>query len=219
MEDKTKKEFISFLIECKILKFGDFITKSQRKSPYFIYTWNFKFGKQLNLLGKFYSNFIVEKKIEYDVLFGPAYKGIILVISCASFLSLNHNLNKPFFFNRKEEKDHGEGGNFIGYSPKVNEKIIVIEDVLTAGTAITQTLPNVIKTYNVICEDVFVLVDRCEFGSNNKIKASDEVKQKFNLNIHSLVNIKDIFEYLKNNEKYQKNIKNMQSYIEKYCIF
>jgi orotate phosphoribosyltransferase len=188
-------------------------------SPYFINTGNFKSGEQFNILGEFYANFIVNENVKYDALFGPAYKGIILVIACSSFLSLKHNINKPFFFNRKEKKDHGEGGNFIGHRPTKNEKIIIIEDVLTAGTAIKETLPIITKTYKITCEDVFILVDRCEFGSSNNIKASTELEQNFNLKIHALINIKDIFEYLKNNKKYETNIKNMQLYIEKYCIF
>ena len=135
-----------------------------------------------------------------------------------SYLEKNHKINKPFFFNRKEKKDHGEGGNFIGYSPKEKEKIIIIEDVLTAGTAIKETLPLLQNNFNVVCEDVFVLVNRCEIYGSEKVKASDGLKKEFNLNIHSLITIKDILEFLKNNKNYEDKIKSMQNYIESYCI-
>lgn len=218
MDIKTKKEFISFLIESDVLKFGSFITKSKRKTPYFINTGNFKTGKQLNILGDFYSKIVFKSGVFFDALFGPAYKGIALVIACCAALEKNYKINKPFFFNRKEKKDHGEGGNFIGYYPKEKEKIIIIEDVLTAGTAIKETLPTLQYSFNVICEDVFVLVNRCEIYANGDIKTSDGLKKEFNLNIHSLITIKDILEFLKNNKHHEDKIKSMQNYIENFCI-
>lgn len=218
MEVKTKKEFISFLIESNVLKFGNFITKSKRKTPYFINTGNFKTGKQLNILGDFYSKMVFESGVIFDALFGPAYKGISLVICCCSALEKNYKINKPFFFNRKEKKDHGEGGNFIGYSPKEKENVIIIEDVLTAGTAIRETLPMLQSNFNVVCENVFVLVDRCEISKNNNVKTSDNLKKEFNLDVHSLITIENVLEFLKNNKIYEDKIKNMQSYINTYCM-
>ena len=218
MEVKLKKEFVSFLIESNVLKFGEFTTKSNRKTPYFINTGNFKYGKQLNVLSKFYADFIVNSKVEYDCLFGPAYKGISLVVACCNALYEHHKINKPFFFNRKEIKDHGEGGSFIGHKPKEGEKIIIIEDVLTAGTAVKEILPTLKKQYNVECFNMFVLVNRCEFGNHKNIKASDELKEKFGLTVNSLISIKDIIEFLENNSKYEELKKSMQNYINSYCI-
>ena len=218
MDLKTKKEFIEFLIESNVLIFGEFLTKSKRKTPYFINTGNFKTAKQINILGHFYAKMVFESKVEYDALFGPAYKGISLVLSCCNALYTDYDINKPFLFNRKEEKDHGEGGNFIGYIPKENEKIIIVEDVLTAGTAVKEVLPILKSCFNVHCNNLFVLVDRCEIASSSSNKASLELKQKFNIDVNSLVNIKDILEFLKTNEKFNKHKKSMQEYIEKFCI-
>ena len=178
MDLKTKKEFIEFLIESNVLIFGEFLTKSKRKTPYFINTGNFKTAKQINILGHFYAKMVFESKVEYDALFGPAYKGISLVLSCCNALYTDYDINKPFLFNRKEEKDHGEGGNFIGYIPKENEKIIIVEDVLTAGTAVKEVLPILKSCFNVHCNNLFVLVDRCEIASSSSNKASLELKQK-----------------------------------------
>ena len=219
MDEKLKKEFISFLIDSNVLTFGEFITKSKRKTPYFINSGNFKTGKQLNRLGGFYAKLIMEKKIKFDALFGPAYKGIALAVSCCNALFVNYDVNVPFFFNRKEEKDHGEGGSFIGYKPKAKEQIIIIEDVLTAGTAISEVVPVLKSTYDICCEEMFVMVDRCEVGLNLKQKATTYLKETFNINVNSLVNILDILEYVKNNENYLKYLKDMKDYINQYCKF
>lgn len=218
MDLETKKNFISFLLECNVLKFGEFITKSKRKTPYFINTGNFKFAKQINILGEFYADFIVKKDVEFKAMFGPAYKGIGLIVCCSNALYEKYSINKPFFFNRKETKNHGEGGNYIGYFPKENEKIIIVEDVLTAATSIKEVLPNLKSNFKISCENVFVLVDRCEMATNSNQKASVFLKKEFNLTVNSLVTIKDILEYIKNNEKYSEKIKSMQCYIKKHCI-
>ena len=218
MNLNAKKDFISFLIDSNILVFGKFITKSGRNTPYFINTGNFKYGKQLNILGKLYAKLITNSNVNYDAMFGPAYKGIPLVVNCCSHLYIEYNVNKPFFFNRKEEKDHGEGGTFIGYTPKDNEKIIIIEDVLTAGTAVKEVLPKIKNRYNIICNNLFVLVDRCELAKNKNIKASVELEENYEVKVHSLINMKDIIEYIKNNEKYKKYINKILEYAENYCI-
>ena len=218
MELETKKNFISFLLNCNVLKFGEFITKSKRKTPYFINTGNFKFGEQLNILGEFYADFIVKQNVEFKAMFGPAYKGISLVVCCSNALYEKYSINKGFFFNRKETKDHGEGGNYVGYLPKENEEIIIVEDVLTAASSIKEVLPNLKKQFKIICKNAFVLVDRCEMAANSKEKASSYLKNEFNLNVNSLITIKDILEYVKNNEKYSEKIKSMQNYIQKFCI-
>ncbi len=218
MNLNEKKDFISFLIDSNILIFGEFTTKSGRNTPYFINTGNFKYGKQLNTLGKFYAKLIINSNVSYSAMFGPAYKGIPLVVNCCNHLYSEYNINKPFFFNRKEEKDHGEGGTFIGYIPKDNEKIIIIEDVLTAGTAIKEVLPKIKHKYKIICNNLFVLVDRCELAKEKNIKASVELEENYGIKVHSLINIKDIIEYIKNNEKYAKYIDKILKYTESYCI-
>ena len=218
MNIDRKKEFISFLIESNVLIFGDFTTKSGRKTPYFINTGNFKTAKQFNILGHFYAELVYNSKVLYDALFGPAYKGIPLVLSCCNALYTDYKLNKPFFFNRKEEKDHGEGGNFIGYTPKKNEEIIIVEDVLTAGTAVKEVLPILKFCFDVSCSNLFVLVDRCEVSVNSSNRASLELKEKFNITVNSLVDIKDILKFLSSNEKFKEHKESMQNYIQKFCI-
>lgn len=219
MDYNFKKEFINFLIESNVLTFGEFVTKSKRKTPYFINTGNFKTAKQISILGKFYADFLVETNTSFDALFGPAYKGIPLVLSCCNFLYLNHKIDKPFLFNRKEEKDHGEGGNFIGYSPKKEELVAIIEDVLTAGTAIKEVLPLLKNSFDVEVKDMFVLVDRCEVASNSTKKASEMLKENFNIKVSPLINIKDIFEFLKDNKNFKQYVEKMEDYMERYCVF
>ncbi len=219
MDCSFKKEFINFLIESNVLTFGEFITKSKRKTPYFINTGNFKTAKQISTLGKFYADFLVQTNTSFDALFGPAYKGIPLVLCCCNFLYLNHKIDKPFLFNRKEKKDHGEGGNFIGYSPKKGEVVAIVEDVLTAGTAVKEVLPMLENSFNVEVKDMFILVDRCEVASNSNKKASEMLKENFNIKVSSLINIKDILEFLKDNENFNQYVENMKNYMEEYCVF
>ncbi len=219
MDYSFKKEFINFLIESNVLTFGEFITKSKRKTPYFINTGNFKTAKQICTLGKFYADFLVKTNASFDALFGPAYKGIPLVLCCCNFLYLNHKIDKPFLFNRKEEKDHGEGGNFIGYSPKKGEIVAIVEDVLTAGTAVSEVLPLLKNSFDVKVKDMFVLVNRCEVASNSNKKASEMLEENFNIKVNSLINIKDIFEFLKDNESFKQYVESMEEYMKKYCVF
>ena len=214
-----KKEFINFLIQSDVLTFGEFITKSKRKTPYFINTGNFKTAKQISILGKFYADFLIQTNASFDVLFGPAYKGIPLVLSCCHFLYLNHNVDKPFFFNRKEKKDHGEKGSFIGYSPEKGDVVAIIEDVLTAGTAIKEVLPMIKNSFDVTIKDMFILVDRCEVASNSVESARKTLEKDFNIKINSLVNIKDILEFLEGNEKFKQYRANIKDYISQYCVF
>ncbi len=218
MDFNFKYEFINFLIESNVLMFGDFITKSKRKTPYFFNTGNFKTARQISILGEFYADFLIKTNIPFDALFGPAYKGIPLVLSCCNFLYLKHKIDKPFLFNRKEKKDHGEGGNFIGYLPNKGEIVAIVEDVLTAGTAVKEVLPLLKNSFDVEVKDMFVLVDRCEVASNSNEKASKMLKENFNINLNSLINVKDIYEFMKKNEKFKQYVENMEKYMEKYCV-
>ena len=157
----SKKEFIEFMMEADVLRFGEFKTKSGRLTPYFVNTGNYKTGKQIATLGKFYANLIKETCADnFDCMFGPAYKGIPLVTATAASLATEYNIDKPYFFNRKEEKDHGEGGNLVGYQPKDNDNVIIIEDVITAGTAIRETMPILKNAANVNVPHMFISVNQ-----------------------------------------------------------
>lgn len=220
MISNEKKEFIEFMIKSGVLTFGDFLTKSGRNTPYFINTGNYKTGEQIAKLGEFYADLINKKcKSNFDALFGPAYKGIPLSAVTAATLYNKYNIDKPYFFNRKEAKDHGEGGNTVGYKPKENDRIIIVEDVITAGTAIRETMP-VIKNCaeNIIVSDMFISVDRCEFGKNHEKTAVMEVNEEFGIKIHSIVNVRDIFEYLKYKDGTNSMLEKMKAYMDKYCI-
>ena len=136
-----KKRFIEFMMDADVLRFGDFVTKSGRNTPYFVNTGNYRTGAQIAGLGQFYAQLVHDTGCGFDALFGPAYKGIPLVTACAASLYREYGLDKPYFFNRKEAKDHGEGGNLVGYKPKDGDRIAIIEDVITAGTAVRETMP------------------------------------------------------------------------------
>ena len=199
---KYKKDFIDFMLECGVLTFGDFITKSGRKTPYFINTGNYKTGSQISKLGEFYSKAIMEEYLNkkdnrIDVLFGPAYKGIPLVVTIAISLNNNYSLDVPFSFNRKEVKDHGEKGFFVGHKFKDNDNVMIIEDVTTAGTSIYETVPLLKKESNVNISGLLISVDRMEKGKTG-IPALQELNREFEMQTFSIVNIKEIVSYLYN---------------------
>ena len=137
---KSKNGFIEFMTNAGVLTFGDFTTKSGRKTPYFVNTGNYKTGAHISTLGDYYADLVLSSGEKFDALYGPAYKGITLASATAASLYRNHGTDIPYFFNRKEVKDHGEGGSLIGYKPKDGDKIIIIEDVVTAGTAVRESL-------------------------------------------------------------------------------
>lgn len=218
--DASKLEFIEFMLSADVLRFGEFITKSGRKTPYFVNTGNYRTGKQIATLSKFYSKLIKDTcKSNFDAMFGPAYKGIPLVAATAANLYSEYDIDKPYFFNRKEKKDHGEGGNIVGYTPKNGDRIIIIEDVITAGTAIRETMPILKSAADVNVTDMFISVNRCEIGGNPKKTAVMEVKDEFGLNVHSIITVKDIYDYLKTKREYSSVLKLMEEYMKKYCIF
>lgn len=217
--NQSKKEFIEFMMDADVLRFGDFVTKSGRKTPYFINTGNYKTGKQIATLGKFYAQLVKEACGDgFDCMFGPAYKGIPLAAACAAELYTQHSIDKPYFFNRKEEKDHGEGGSLVGYKPQDGDKVIIIEDVITAGTAVRETMPILKNAANVSVTDMFISVNRCEVGQNPEKTAVMEVMDEFGINVHAIVTVKDIHEYLKESGKYDSVLENMEKYMEKYCV-
>lgn len=215
-----KQSFIKFMLESDVLRFGDFVTKSGRNTPYFVNTGNYKTGRQAAKLGKFYAQLIKDVcGQEFDAMFGPAYKGIPLAAVTAASLYTEYGINKPYFFNRKEAKDHGEGGSLVGYQPKDGDNVIIIEDVITAGTAIRETLPVIQQSAQVNVKHMFISVNRCEVGQNPEKTAVMEVSDEFGIAVHSIITVKDIYEYLKKNQTDTKIITAMEQYMEKYCIF
>lgn len=219
MLEQSKKEFIEFMMSADVLRFGDFVTKSGRNTPYFVNTGNYRTGKQIATLAKFYAALIKnECGNEFDCMFGPAYKGIPLAAAAAAALYNEHGIDKPYFFNRKEEKDHGEGGSLVGYKPQDGDRVIIIEDVITAGTAIRETVPILTAAADVKIPHMFISVDRCEVGQTPGKTAVMEVMEDFGINVHAIVTVRDIHEYLKQSGEYASVLKNMESYMEKYCV-
>lgn len=217
--DQIKKEFIEFMMESDVLRFGSFVTKSGRNTPYFVNTGNYKTGKQIAKLGQFYAK-LVKNTIgeDFDCMFGPAYKGIPLATTTAAALYNDYQIDKPYFFNRKEEKDHGEGGSLVGYKPQDGDRVIVIEDVITAGTAVRETMPILKGAADVTVDHMFISVNRCEFGQNPNKTTVSEVMEEFGIQVHAIVTVADIHEYLKESGEYADVLKGMEEYMAKYCV-
>ena len=214
--ESYKREFIQFLEGAGVLKFGDFTAKSGRKIPYFINAGEIKTGENIAKLGHFYAKAYLDKLGRKNAaLYGPAYKGISIAVS-ASIALASEGLNLPFFFNRKEVKDHGEGGVFVGYKPKENEEIVIVEDVITAGTAIRETMDIMaaaLPTAKVAA--TFVMVDRKEKGKGEK-GAMVEIEEEFGFPVYSVVDVYDIIEYLEENEANRENVDRIKKYLEVY---
>ena len=207
-----KREFIQFLESAGVLIFGDFTAKSGRKIPYFINAGDIKTGEQIQKLGEFYAKAYNEKLgNKRAVLYGPAYKGIPIAVSVAVALA-GTGLDVPFFFNRKEEKDHGEGGVFVGYTPKNGEDIVIVEDVITAGTAIRESM-SILSGLDSKVAAVFVMVDRKEKGQTEK-SAMAEVGEEYGFPVYSVVDVYDIIEYLEEDEANRENVERIKKYLE-----
>ena len=208
--ESYKREFIKFLEDAGVLKFGDFTAKSGRKIPYFINAGDIKTGEQIQKLGEFYAKAYFEKVgNKKTVLYGPAYKGIPIAVSVAVALAKD-GLDVPFFFNRKEEKDHGEGGVFVGY--KAGEEVVIVEDVITAGTAIRESMAILSKLDGVKVSATFVMVDRKEKGKTEK-SAMAEVSDEFGFPVYSVVDVYDIIEYLEEDESNRENVDRIKAYL------
>lgn len=207
-----KREFIKFLEDAGVLKFGNFTAKSGRKIPYFINAGDIKTGEQIQKLGEFYAKAYFEKVgNKKSVLYGPAYKGIPIAVSVAVALAKD-GLDVPFFFNRKEEKDHGEGGVFVGYKPQAGEDVVIVEDVITAGTAIRESMAILSKLDGVNVKATFVMVDRKEKGQGEK-SAMAEVTDEFGFPVYSVVDVYDIIEYLEEDEANKENVERIKAYL------
>ena len=207
-----KREFIQFLQGAGVLKFGDFTAKSGRKIPYFINAGMIKTGEEIARLGEFYAKAYFEKVgSKPTVLYGPAYKGISIAVSAAVALSKN-GLNVPFFFNRKEAKDHGEGGVFVGYVPQAGEEVVIVEDVITAGTAIRESMAILSNLEGVKVAATFVMVDRKEKGQGEK-GAMQEIEDEFGFPVYSVVDVYDIIEYLEEDPANEENVTRIKNYL------
>ena len=220
MLTQAKKDFIEFMMGADVLRFGEFKTKSGRLSPYFVNTGNYRTGSQIAALGKFYAACVKEAGGgNFDAMFGPAYKGVPLVSAAAGAMSTAYGIDKPYFFNRKEVKDHGEGGSLVGYQPKDGDNIIIIEDVITAGTAVRETVPVLKSAADVKLTDMFISVNRCEIGKEGVKTAVMEVKEEFGITVHSIVTVRDIREYLAEKGTDAALLASMDKYMEQYCRF
>ncbi|MBE6884613.1 MAG: orotate phosphoribosyltransferase [Ruminococcaceae bacterium] len=213
-----KRRFIEFMTGAGVLRFGEFMTKSGRLSPYFVNTGLYRTGAQISALGDFYAQLIHDSiGDDFTAMFGPAYKGIPLAVTTAGALSRNYAIDKPFFFNRKEAKDHGEGGSFVGYAPQNGDKVIIIEDVITAGTALREVMPMLLGCADITVKDMFISVDRCERGQNAALSAVKEAEQTFGITVHPIVTVYDILEYLREDSANAAHVEAMERYIAQYC--
>ena len=187
-----KQEFIRFMVENGVLRFGEFTLKSGRKAPYFINTGNYKTGKQLQKLGKYYASCIVDNGLEADTLVGPAYKGIPLSVATAIALYDDHGKELNYCFDRKEVKDHGEGGLFVGKQLVDGERVIIIEDVMTSGKALREILPKLEAAAKVQVAGMIISVDRMEKALDSDMSAVMSAKKEFGVDVYSVVTMDDI---------------------------
>ncbi|MCW5196452.1 orotate phosphoribosyltransferase [Buchnera aphidicola (Pemphigus obesinymphae)] len=210
-----KQEFIKFSLKKKVLQFGDFKLKSGRKSPYFFNSGLFYTGKDISKLGKFYAHAIVESKIQCDVLYGLAYKGIPIVTSTSLSLNRDYNINLPFCFNRKKIKKYGEGGTLIGHTFKKN--IIIIDDVITVGTAIKNSMKHIQQKSDITISAIIVALDRQEIDNEN-YSAVKEIENLYNCKVISIINIQDLINYLSEKKDMKYNLDKLYDYRIKYGI-
>ncbi|MBQ8185551.1 MAG: orotate phosphoribosyltransferase [Clostridia bacterium] len=221
--ENYKKEFIEFMVRAGVLRFGEFKTKSGRLSPYFINTGNYRTGAQLSKLGEYYAACIMDATGgEFDVMFGPAYKGIPLAVTAAASLYAKYGIDRPYCFDRKEVKDHGEGGVFVGAPLADGNRVLIVEDVITAGTAVRETLPKLMGAAKVEVKDMIISVNRMEIGASGKT-AIDDIKEEFGITVHSIVTVRDIIEHMHNREIDGQVLltdeirEKMEAYMAQYC--
>lgn len=210
----NKKRFIQLAITNDVLRFGEFTLKSGRCSPYFFNAGLFNTGKALAELGACYAQLIIDQALDFDVLFGPAYKGIPLVAAIAVALSNEHGVDKPYAFNRKEAKDHGEGGCIVGAD--VHGRVLIVDDVITAGTAIREAV-DIIAAEGGATSAILIALDRQEKGQG-ELSAIQEVQQDFGVSVHSIITMADLIAYIKTDDNYGPYLEAMQAYRDQYGI-
>ncbi|EGA70890.1 orotate phosphoribosyltransferase [Vibrio sinaloensis DSM 21326] len=209
-----QREFIEFALEKEVLKFGEFTLKSGRKSPYFFNAGLFNTGRDLARLGRFYAAALADSGIEFDVLFGPAYKGIPIATTTAVALADHHDIDTPYCFNRKEAKDHGEGGNLVGSA--LEGRIMLVDDVITAGTAIRESM-EIIKANGADLAGVLVAIDRQEKGKG-ELSAIQEVERDFGCAIISIVSLTDLVTFLEEKGTDPEHLEAVKAYRAQYGI-
>ena len=209
-----QKEFLEFALNQGVLKFGEFTLKSGRISPYFFNAGLFNTGVSLSKLGKYYAQTIVDSGVEFDVLFGPAYKGIPLAAVTAVALAEEHGRDVPYCFNRKEAKDHGEGGNLVGAS--LDGRVLIIDDVITAGTAIREAM-DIISANDAKAVGVAIALDRMEKGQGER-SAIQEVESDYDLQVMNIANLELLIQFIKQSGEYDMHLDAMNAYREQYGV-
>ncbi len=210
---KNSSKFIQFAIEQGVLQFGEFTLKSGRVSPYFFNAGRFNDGKSLDVLSGFYAQAIVDAKLDFDMLFGPAYKGIPLVACVAVALSRDHGQNFPYAFNRKEIKRYGDGGQIVG--APLQGKVLIIDDVITAGTAVHEAM-QIISQSQAQAAGVVIAFDRQEQGKDKNISAVAEVEQEFKMKVISVASVTELIGYAESKQVYTKELSELKNYLGKY---
>jgi len=209
--NNLKKQFIEFTLNHEILRFGSFTLNSGRESPYFFNTGLCNDGHLLSSLAGFYSESIITNSLDYDFIFGPAYKGITLATSISKTLYTKHNINKPYCHNRKEAKTHGESGIFVGTKP--NGKALIVDDVISSGKSISDSI-NLLKKNDAQPSSVLVAFDRMEVG--NEDRASKELNDDHSVKVYSIITLEDIIDYIKTDNSLSPHLSEMEKYISQY---
>lgn len=210
---KISTDFIEFAINKGVLQFGKFTLKSGRVSPYFFNAGLFNDGQSLESLSKFYAKAIVDSNIEFNMLFGPAYKGIPLATAVAMTLARDHQINVPYAFNRKETKQYGDGGQIVG--APLNGKVLIVDDVITAGTAIHEAV-EIIRNLKAEPVGVVIAFDRQERGKTENISAVDEVEQKIGIKVISIAGASELVRYAEDKQLYADHLPKLQDYFKTY---
>lgn len=214
-----KQQFIKFMVESGVLKFGSFTLKSGRIAPYFINTGNYKTGAQLAKLGEYYAACIADNKIDAQTLVGPAYKGIPLAVTTAVALYNNHGIDMSYCFDRKEVKDHGEGGLFVGKQIEDGEKVLIVEDVMTSGKALREILPKLEAQAKAEVAGMVISVDRMEKGLTSDLSAVQEVYRDFGIKVYSIVTMSDIIKAIEDGIIEGKEfLESMYTYRKQYGV-
>jgi len=211
-----KSEFLDLALELEVIQFGEFTLKSGRVSPYFFNAGRFNSGYSAAKLGRCYASAIADLDVDYDVLFGPAYKGITLVALGAAALAEHHDIDVPFAFNRKEAKDHGEGGAVVGADVS-GKRVLIIDDVITAGTAIKE-VTQIIRAAGGTPVGVLVALDREEIGSRARIPAKQQLEEDIGLTIFSIVTLTELVEHLEESPEFAAQLPAMKAYRNRYGV-
>ncbi|MCB1691308.1 MAG: orotate phosphoribosyltransferase [Pseudomonadales bacterium] len=206
--------FIEFAIENEVLQFGEFRLKSGRVSPYFFNAGRFNSGAVLHELGRYYAEAVLASGLEFDLLFGPAYKGIPLVTATVMALAEHHGMDVPYAFNRKEVKDHGEGGNLVG-APLAG-RVVIVDDVITAGTAVREIL-GILSAHDCTATGVLVAIDRQERGTG-ELSAIGEIEKEYSLAVASVVKLDDIVLYIENHPGYEEQLERIKRYRDEFGV-